>query len=420
MLRTLTLTLAALLAGGQAFAAQKIITFNASLDAPARQKLVESRGGRIIKDFGFIGAALADFQDATRAADITRAPGVTAAEDDAEIYWLAGENAPMTLDEAALMAGSMLAGEAGPAVPPTVPPAVSTQAPVAPVYVTTMSVEGKADHMPWSLARMHAPQAWAFAKGKGARVAVLDSGVDCTHPDLAAACAPGYNAQNQALPPVDEKGHGTHVSGIIAGALNWTGMVGMAPEATIIPVKVLNSSGTGKVSEVIDGIGWAMRNNADIINMSLGAHTYSQAQEKAVKAARAAGIFVVCAAGNDAGVVSYPAAYEGATAVSALDFASKLASFSCHGPEIDFTAPGVKIFSAAPGVKYQLMSGTSQAAPHISGLAALAVGLGVKGGDAIEAALRQASFNLGLPAEQQGYGVPVADRLVAIITAPKP
>jgi len=419
MFRTLIFALAAFLSAGQAFAAQKIITFNAAMDAAARRQVIEGRGGRVIKDFDFINAALADFGDASRAAAITRAPGVTAAEDDEEVYWLASENS-VTLDDAALLAGGLLAGEPGPVEPPVAPPAVSTQAPVAPVYVSTFSVEGKADHMPWSLARMHAPQAWASARGKGARVAVLDSGVDCAHPDLAAACAAGYNVLNPSLPPNDDKGHGTHVSGIIAGALNWKGMVGMAPEATIIPVKVLNSSGTGKVSEVIDGIGWAVRNKVDIINMSLGAAKFYESQSNAVKAARKAGILVVCSAGNDGGPVKFPAAYEGATAVTALDYASKLAPFSSRGPEVDFTAPGVKIFSAFPEGGYRLMDGTSQAAPHISGLAALAVGLGVKGADAIEAALIKASYDLGLPAYYEGYGVPIADRLVNNILAPKP
>ncbi|OGR45358.1 MAG: hypothetical protein A2X35_03705 [Elusimicrobia bacterium GWA2_61_42] len=416
MFRTLTFLLAAFLTCGQAFAAQKIITFDDALDAAARRRLVESRGGSVVKDFAFIGAVLADFSDASKAADITRAPGVTAAEDDEEIYWLGSEDAPATLEAAAALAGDLLAGGTGLAEPPAAGVSVSTPAPVAPVYVSTVNAEGKADRMPWSLARMRAPQAWALTKGRGARVAVLDTGTDCSHPDLAAACAAGYNVFNPALPPADDKGHGTHVSGIIAGALNWKGMVGMAPEAAILPVKVLNSSGSGKVSEIIDGMDWAVRNKADIINMSLGAHKFSEAQGKAVKAARKAGVLVVCAAGNDGGAVNYPAAYPEALAVTALDYASKLASFSSSGPETDFTAPGVRIFSAAPGGQFKLMNGTSQAAPHISGLAALAVSLGVKGPAALEAALVKASFDLGLPAYHQGYGVPVADRLVKNIT----
>jgi len=404
-----------LLSCAPAFAAQQIITFDAAYGPAARKRLVESRGGRIVKEFPFINAVLADLPEDQRAADIRRAPGVTGAEEDLEIYWLASEEEPMSLETAQTLALNILEGE-----PPAVtPPVVSTPVapPQPPVYVSTANPEGKADHMSWGVARMRGPQAWAVTKGKGARIAVLDTGVDCNHPDLAPNCAPGYNTFDPGSIPADDKGHGTHVAGIIAGALNWKGVVGMAPEAAIIPVKVLNSSGSGKVSQIIDGMGWAVSNRVDIINMSLGSSKYSEAQGKAVKAARDAGILVVCAAGNDGGPVNYPAAYEDSVAVTSLDFSNKLAASSSRGPEADFTAPGVKIFSAAPNGGYALMSGTSQATPHISGLAALAVSLGVRGPDALRAALVKASVNLGLPPEQQGSGVPVAQRLVENITS---
>ncbi len=396
-----------------AFAAPQIITFSDTVGPAGQSRLVAGRRGKIIKEFPFINAVLADFPEDVRAEDMARTPGVSGAEDDVELYWLAAEENPVGLETAQALARDILEG-----VPPAAePPAVSTPVapPQPPVYVSTANAAGKTDHMGWGVARLRAPQAWAITKGAGARVAVLDTGVDCEHPDLAPNCAPGYNVLNPGSPPADDKGHGTHVAGIIAAALNWRGAVGVAPEATIIPVKVLNSSGTGKVSDIIDGMGWAIRNKADIINMSLGAPKYSEAQGKAVKAARDAGVLVVCAAGNEGGPVDYPAAYEDAVAVTSLDFSNKLAGSSCRGPEIDFTAPGVRIYSAAPGGSFALMSGTSQAAPHVSGIAALAVSLGVKGPDALRAALIQASFSLGLPPEEQGAGAPVASRLVANI-----
>lgn len=398
---------------GGAFAAQKIITFDASLDSAAQARLIGSRGGTVVKEFNFINAVLADFPDSKRAADISRAPGVAAAEDDEEIYWLNSEELSFA-EAAALSAGELRDGAAQPAQPP----AVSTPtAPVAPVYFSTANAEGKIDHMPWSVSRMQVPQVWARTTGKGARVAVLDSGVDCTHPDLAPNCTFGYNVFAPGTVPADDQGHGTHVAGIIAGAHNGSGMVGVAPDATILPVKVMNSSGTGKVSDIIDGIGWAIQQKADIINMSIGAAKLSEAQGKAVKAAKEAGILVVCAAGNSSGAVLYPAAFEDSVAVAALDYSNKITDFSCRGPEVDFIAPGVRIYSAAPGGSFALKQGTSQATPHISGLAALAVSLGVKGPDALKAALVRASFNLGLPPEQQGAGVPVASRLVNNILA---
>ncbi len=406
-------TLAVLLAllASPAFAVQKIITFSPAMDAAAQARFIDSRGGKQVKQFPFINTVLADFHGNTRTADIARAPGVAAAEDDEEIYWLSSEESSFA-EAAALSAREIKDG-----VPRTAqPPSVSTPpAPIAPVYFSTVSVEGKIDHMPWSVAKLRVPQAWASTMGKGARVAVLDTGVDCAHPDLAPNCAAGYNVLAPGSAPYDDEGHGTHVAGIIAGARNWSGMVGVAPEATVLPVKVLNSSGTGKVSDILDGIGWAVRQKVDIINMSLGSAKYSEAQGRAVKAARAAGIFVVCAAGNEGGAVDYPAAFEDSVAVAAMDFSNKITAFSCRGPEIDFIAPGVRIYSAAPGDSFALKSGTSQAAPHISGLAALAVSLGVKGPDALKAALTKASFNLGLPPEQQGAGAPVASHLVSNI-----
>ena len=357
--------------------------------------------------FPFINGVLADFPEDVRTADISRVPGVDSAEDDREIYWLASEQ-PSPLQAAQAEVAALLRGEAA----GTQPPQATTPAPISPVYLTTANAEGKTERLPWSSVRMGAPKAWAHTKGKGARVAVLDGGVECTHPDLAANCAPGYNVFAPGTLPEDGTGHGTHVAGIIAGALNWSGMAGLAPEATIIPVKVLNSSGTGKVSQVIAGMEWAVAQGVDIINMSLGAPGYIAAQARAVKAARKAGVLVVCAAGNFAGDVGYPAGYEDSVAVTAVDYSNKLAKFSCSGPATDFTAPGVRIYSSYPVNSFLLADGTSQAAPHVSAVAALAVGLGIKGEAALRAALVKASFNIGLPPEQQGAGVPLPAKLV--------
>ena len=409
LMKLLTLALALLTA--PAFAGEKIVTFDAAMDAPARALFVEGRGGRVIRDFAFINAALAEFPGDVKNQDISRAPGVASAEDDRVIYWLASEE-PLSLEAARERAGALLAGEPGAASPPSVS---TPAAPISPVYITTTGVDGRTERLPWSTVRMGALKAWSVAKGAGARVAVLDSGVQCSHPDLSPNCGQGYNVLEPGTPPDDDRGHGTHVAGIIAGALNWSGMAGMAPEATILPVKVLDNTGSGKVSQVIEGIEWAVRQKADIINLSLGAPEYSAAQGKAVKAARKAGILVVCAAGNFGGDVGYPAAFEDSVAVTAVDFSNKLADFSCRGPAADFAAPGVRIYSSYPDKSFLLANGTSQAAPHVSGVAALAVSLGVKGEAALRAALIKASVSLGLPREQQGAGVPVASLLVSNI-----
>ncbi len=406
------ITALALLACPGILTAGQLITFGPGFDAEGRRLLVESAGGRVLTDFPLTGAVLAEFRGEDKAAALARRPGVEAVEEDEEIFWLAGELTAFPLEAAAREAAALLEGSAGPVPPPAVPPAVSTQPPISPVYISTVNVDGKADKLSWGTAKMRAPEVWPVTKGAGARVAVLDTGVDCSHPDLAPNCLPGYNVLNPRLPPDDDKGHGSHVAGIIAGALNWKGVAGVAPEASILPVKVLNSSGSGKVSEIIGGIEWAVANKADIINMSLGASKFSDAQAKAVKAARAAGVLIIAAAGNDGGTVNFPAAFPEALAVTAMEYNNTLASFSCRGPETDFIAPGVRIFSAAPGNSFLLANGTSQAAPHVTGFAALAVALGAKGADAIEKALARASVGLNLPAYHEGYGVPVGPRLL--------
>ncbi|HCC48167.1 MAG TPA: hypothetical protein DEQ38_08675 [Elusimicrobia bacterium] len=402
----------ALLCQAPAYAGEKILTFDPGVTPAAQARLVNSRGGRVLKEFTFINGVLAEFPEDVRAADLSRAPGVDSAEDDMEIYWLASDE-PQALDSVRASLRDLL--NAGPA--PVKLPAVSTQAPISPVYITTTNAQGKTERLPWSAVRMGAPKAWAHTRGRGARVAVLDGGVECSHPDLASNCAPGYNVLAPGTPPDDVKGHGTHVAGIIAGALNWSGMAGIAPEATIVPVKVLNSSGTGKLSQIIEGMEWAVKQKVDIMNMSLGAPKYFESQAKAVKAARKAGVLVVCAAGNFAGDIGYPAGYEDSVAVTAVDYSNKLASFSCSGPAADFAAPGVRIYSAYPVNSFLLADGTSQAAPHVSGVAALAVGLGVKGEAALRAALVKASFNIGLPQAQQGAGIPLPAKLIELFPA---
>src|SRR5262249_45962552 len=157
--------------------------------------------------------------------------------------------------------------------------------------------------------------------GAGIRVAVIDTGIDCEHPDLqpvpgaAGTCVYAYNAVGSGL-PVDDHGHGTHVAGIIGARDNGIGLIGVAPEVDLYAVKVLNSSGSGTWSAIAAGINWAVLNGMHVINMSLGGSSYSQAAADAVAAASAAGILVVSAAGNSGccNSVLYPAKFPGSMA----------------------------------------------------------------------------------------------------------
>ncbi len=221
--------------------------------------------------------------------------------------------------------------------------------------------------------------------GAGARVAVLDTGVDCGHEDLAGGCVYGANFSGAAQ-PFDDHGHGTHVAGIIGARANGVGTIGVAPESTVYAVKVLAANGSGALSWVAAGIDWAVANGMDDINMSLSASVNSQALADAVAAAQAAGVLVVTAAGNGGccNTVGYPARLPGAMAVGAVDAADVIASFSSTGPEVDVTAPGVAVRAPVPTgtctlcdpTGYKVLSGTSMATPHVAGVGALLMSRG--------------------------------------------
>ena len=272
----------------------------------------------------------------------------------------------------------------------------------------------------WGINRVHAPAAWPLTEGKGVKVAVIDTGIDTGHPELSGIVDGGYSAITKTENPADyqdDNGHGSHVAGTIAAKRDGKGVVGVAPKARLYAVKVLDADGSGNLSDVIDGIVWAAKNKMDVANMSLGAPVDSEAMKRAVRFARGSGVVVVAAAGNSGGAVGFPGAYEDTIAVAASDFADKLAGFSSRGPEVDFIAPGVDVLSAKMGGGFASYSGTSMAAPHVAGLAALAVSqgyVGLNGPDGVFAQLKKAATPLpteGMTVEMQGAGMIDAGKL---------
>ncbi len=244
--------------------------------------------------------------------------------------------------------------------------------------------------------------------GSGVKVAVLDTGIDPDHPDLMANVKGGINTISTRKGYNDDNGHGTHVSGTIAAVDNSEGVVGVAPEAWLYGVKVLDRRGSGYLSDVIEGLEWAENYGMQVVNMSLSTDSDVLSLHEAITHAYDAGIVIVCAAGNDYGTnVDYPAAYIETIAISAVDRHYAIADFSNIGPPIDFAAPGVNVLSTLPNGKYGIFSGTSMASPHAAGIAALAVYANPGSTPAeILGFMENTAVNIdGLTPEQQGAGV---------------
>lgn len=226
----------------------------------------------------------------------------------------------------------------------------------------------------WGPARTRAPKAWDRTTGDpSVVVAVLDTGVDAAHPDLAGALVTGTDLVNRDADPADDQGHGTAVAGIVAARTNnLSGMSAYCWKCAVMPVKVLGADGMGSMSTIAEGITWAVDRGARVVNLSLGGPSGGSTLERAVSYARNKGAVVIAAAGND-GVtnLSYPAAYSGVVSVAGSDSNDARYSWSNYGSWVRIAAPGCNTATLRGGA-YGSFCGTSSATPAAAGIAALA------------------------------------------------
>ncbi|MFH1462959.1 MAG: S8 family peptidase [Pseudomonadota bacterium] len=281
----------------------------------------------------------------------------------------------------------------------------------------------------WNLAAIDVEGAWATGDGSGAVVAVIDTGLSSAGEDTP-AWAGGWDFVGGDSDPNDENGHGTHVAGTIAQATdNALGVAGIAYGATIMPVRVLDASGSGTSADVIDGIVYAADHGADVINMSLGSAYGSTAEATAVTYAWNQGVTMACAAGNSrARRVDYPARYPETIAVGATDYRNQKASYSSYGTGLDLMAPGgdtarddngdgyadgILQETFDPDWGYFFWQGTSMATPHVAAVAAILSGLGASNVE-VKDTLLATTVDLGKSGYDSTFGYGLLDAAAAV------
>jgi serine protease len=294
----------------------------------------------------------------------------------------------------------------------------------------------------WHLSQINMEQAWDLSTGEGVTVAVVDSGVNPYGRDgFGGRLVSGYNPITRSNPnvTVDNNGHGTHVAGTIGQEThNGTGVAGVAYDASIMPIKVLNRMGQGTTRAIADGIRWATDHGADVINMSLSGDYSSWTERRAVNYAYNRGVVLVASSGNETALeVGYPAAYENCIAVGAVRYDEVITAYSNGGLALDLVAPGGDVtvdqnfdgdpdgvlqetfffylFGRSFGWGWYYYEGTSMAAPHAAGVAALIVSRNSHyTPDDVRAALINTAKDLGAPGWDELYGYGLIDAAAAL------
>ncbi|TSC96581.1 MAG: putative subtilisin [Parcubacteria group bacterium Athens1014_26] len=360
---------------------RKIVVFKSGVEESVKEALINKFDGEKIKDLGLINGKAARLT-AKAEKDLVRQPGVLRIDDDVVVE--------------ALVRNDIIAKRA-----PSQP----------------------AETLPWGVDRIDAEKVWAVTTGDLVKVAVIDTGIDVFHPDLKDNIKGGMSAVAYTASYNDDNGHGTHEAGIIGAIDNTIGVIGVGHQIDLYAVKVLDRRGSGYLSDIIEGLDWAISNGMQVVNMSLGTASNILSFREAVQRVNAAGIVQVAAAGNSGGSVIYPAAYPEVIAVSATDSSDKIASWSSRGPEVDLSAPGVSIYSTYKGQIYKTLSGTSMAAPHVTGVIALMIDRktcdydlnGICTPAEVQQKLEATAEDLGVVGKDNLYGAGLIDAEKAII-----
>ncbi len=225
-----------------------------------------------------------------------------------------------------------------------------------------------------------APLEWHETMGENVKVGIIDTGIDTDHPELKGRLRDGINTVNGA-DVEDENGHGTHIAGIIAAEKNGIGVVGVAPKADLYVAKAFSGDGTSNFSSIEKAINWMIDKKVNIVNMSFSSTAGGKVYTELIRKLHRNGISVICAAGNEGehgdNTIGYPARFPETVAVSAVDINKHIASFSSKGTSAEICAAGIDVYSTYLNGGYAVLSGTSMAAPIISGAVALLQGKGM-------------------------------------------
>lgn len=379
-------------AAGNASKADVIIRFNKS-PGPAEEKLVRTLGGVVSHTYNIIPAIAASIPEAALKG-VAHNPHVLSIEPDDAVY------------------------------------AVDTEL-----------------NNSWGVKRIGAGDVHASTTpntGAGIKIGIIDSGINYTHPDLDGVYAGGYDFVQNDNDPMDVYGHGTHVAGTACAEDNSFGVVGVAPNCALYALRVLNDDGVGSWSKIIAAMDWAVANDLQVVNLSLGsAKNPGMAVKMAFDNAEAAGLVIAAAAGNSGNAtgrgnsIIYPAKFTSVIAVGATDSADKRASFSSTGSELELVAPGVSVLStwsdstSASNPQpicvdsvcyYKYGSGTSMASPHVAGVAALVLASGIvdingngRVNDEVRQKMNTTAEDLWMPGRDAQYGYGLVNASAAVM-----